>query len=80
MQHAKARAASSLENGDGAEYGLVLSDDEDEDEGNEAVPKVYKWSPDDVLCHNCFLSEFEGAYYAWWLEERQTDRVPGKSS
>lgn len=82
--HAKARAASLLEDGEASTNDLVLSDDEDDDEESNhpavktAAHASYRWSPDDVLCLPCFSTVFSELYYAWWLEERQTDRVEGE--
>jgi hypothetical protein len=86
MAHAESRAASLLENGEASTNDLVVSDDEDEDgdgdkdhpEAKNAAPASYMWTPDDVLCLSCFSTIFSGLYYAWWLEERQTDRVEGE--
>jgi hypothetical protein len=84
MAHAEVQAASLLENGETSRNDLVVSDDEDdedEQDGEEAqitATAEYKWSPDDVLCEQCFFPIFSDLYYAWWLEERQTDRVEGE--
>jgi hypothetical protein len=84
MAHAESRAASLLENGGASTNELVVSDDEDEEgesghpEAKNVAPADYMWSPDDVLCLSCFSTIFSGLYYAWWLEERQTDRVEGE--
>ena len=83
MAHAEARATSLLENGETSTNDLVVSDDEDDEEPDHpevktAAPASYRWSPDDVLCLSCFSTIFSGLYYAWWLEERQTDRVEGE--
>jgi hypothetical protein len=80
IAHAEAQTTSHLENGKVSQNGVMLSDDE----GGSDHPDVkiavagYKWSPDDVLCLTCFMDIFKELYYAWWLEERQTDRVEGE--
>ena len=76
LAHAEARELTRLENGESG-GGLALSDDEEEGE-EEEVPKDYKWRTDDPICRSCLLMEIRDLYYAWWLEERQTDRVPGE--
>jgi hypothetical protein len=80
MAHAEAQGASLLENGEVSRDGLMLSDNEGESDHPEVKPTAagYKWSPDDVLCLSCFSTIFRNLYYAWWLEERKTDRVEGE--
>jgi len=81
IAYAEAQATSRLMSGEASGNGLVFSDDENEsDHGEEkkAAVKEYKWSPEDVLCYPCFEENFQGLYYNWWLEERQTGRVEGK--
>lgn len=83
MEHAEKHTASFPESGEATgDSGLVVSDDEDEpDQAEEMTTPVkvaYKWSPGDVLCLSCFTPIFSELYYAWWLDERQTDRVEGE--
>jgi hypothetical protein len=84
MAHAEARLASLLENGKASGNGHVVSGDEngncesDRTRATNTTAKDYSWRPDDVLCAVCFRATFSGLYYAWWLEERQTDRVEGE--
>ncbi|KIM32710.1 hypothetical protein M408DRAFT_326456 [Serendipita vermifera MAFF 305830] len=77
LAHAEAQARARLENNERQGDGLELSDDEeaDESEAENETPKVYRWNLDDPLCEVCFTEEFRNVYYAWWLDERQTDRV-----
>jgi hypothetical protein len=74
------RAINSLSNSTSRGSELELSDDEDDaasGEKNPPTPKVYEWSPLDPLCFDCFRSIFVEFYYAWWVEERNSDRVEG---
>jgi hypothetical protein len=86
INHALVRAQQSLagsSNQANNSSALELSDDEsaesDEDEENSSRLRGYKWSPHDPLCSACFHQEFREFYYAWWLEERESDRVEGVS-
>jgi hypothetical protein len=89
MAHAESQAALRLATGDHSDSGVFFvnngEDEEEELQMGHTEPRVvekalndYKWSPDDVLCPSCFSTIFEGLYCAWWLDERNTNRVDGK--
>jgi hypothetical protein len=78
MEYAEAQLALLLGNGGSSGNSRVVKHESDGTRAINTVIQDYNWRPDDVLCLACFRATFSGLYYAWWLEERRTNRVEGE--
>jgi hypothetical protein len=78
MEYAEAQLALLLKNGGSSGNSRVVKRESDGINPISALVKDHNWRPDDVLCLACFHDTFSSLYYAWWLEERRTNRVEGE--
>lgn len=80
LHHATEKHAQIVKRQGGASGGS--SDDDGGDESGSSGgsnryggKREYKWSPLDVLCASCFRPVLQNHFYAWWINERMSERV-----